>query len=111
MHRGEVWRVRLPFTGGHAQAGLRPAVIVQHDRHTAVLPTVLVVPFTSSLKTQAFPGTVLVQPDGQNGLTVPSVALGFQLRVIDQRDAVQRLGSLDPQALAQVLAAVDALIR
>jgi mRNA-degrading endonuclease toxin of MazEF toxin-antitoxin module len=29
MKRGEVWRVRIPFAPGHAQAGDRPALIVQ----------------------------------------------------------------------------------
>ena len=31
MKRAEVWRVRLPSVQGHAQAGMRPAVIVQED--------------------------------------------------------------------------------
>src|SRR5215204_4836566 len=104
MHRGEVWRVRMAFTGGHTQAGLRPAVILQHDRHTAIVPTVLVVPFTSRLKTQTFPGTLVVHPDGRNGLTVPSVALGFQLTVLDQRDVLNYLGTLDPATLDHVIA-------
>ncbi len=111
MNRGEVWRVRLPFTGGHVQAGLRPAVIVQHGHCTARLTTVLIVPFTSQLTATKYPGTLLVPPDGQNGLTVPSVALGFQLSALDQRDALQRLGVLDPQTLDQILAASDQLIR
>ena len=34
MQRGEVWRVRLPSAAGHAQAGVRPAVIVQEDQAT-----------------------------------------------------------------------------
>ena len=69
---------RLPTVPGHTQAGIRPAVIVQEDQVTASLPTVLIVPFTRAPKaTTRFPGTVLVQPDSQNGLTVPSVALVF----------------------------------
>ena len=31
MKKGEVWQVRIPFAPGHAQAGIRPAIIVQND--------------------------------------------------------------------------------
>jgi mRNA-degrading endonuclease toxin of MazEF toxin-antitoxin module len=67
INRGDVWRVRLPFTGGHTQAGERPAVVVQADSFTAALPTVFVVPFTSSTGSLRLGGGVLIQPDGQNG--------------------------------------------
>ena len=110
MGRGEVWRVRFGPASGHVQAGDRPAVIVQQDRHTARLATLLVVPFTSRLKTRKYPGTLLVQPDGRNGLTVPSVALGFQIRAVDQRDVIAQLGVLDAAVLDQVTALVDQLI-
>jgi mRNA interferase MazF len=107
MRRGEVWRVRLPPAPGHAQSGERPALVVQNDAFTAALPTVLVVPFTGNLAAARFAGTLRVDPDGSNGPTMPSIALVFQLRAIDQRDCVQRLGEVD----AATLAAVDALIR
>ena len=77
MKRGEVWRVRLPAVSGHTQAGMRPAVIVQDEQVTVSLPTLLVIPLTGTQAATRFPGTLLVQPDAQNGLTVPSVALVF----------------------------------
>jgi mRNA interferase MazF len=109
MQRGEVWKVTIPFTPGHAQAGERPAVIVQDDRFIVTLPTVLIVPFTGSQSAMRFAGTVLVQPDGQNGLTVPSVALVFQMRALDQRSCLQRLGMLDAATLDQLFAELDKL--
>ena len=109
MRKGEVWQVGIPFTPGHAQAGDRPAVILTEDAFIPALPTLLIVPFTGSRGTVRFPGTVLVQPDGQNGLTMPSVALVFQLRALDKRDFVHLLGVLDPATLAQILAELDKL--
>jgi len=109
MKRGEVWRVRLPFVPGHTQAGIRPAVIVQEDQATASLPTVLIVPFTGSWAALRFPGTLAIQPDGQNGLTVPSVALVFQLTAIDNIDCLQCLGELDAATMDQILAELDKL--
>ena len=94
MKRGEIWRVRLPTVPGHTQAGVRPAVIVQDEQATNSLSTVLIVPFTGTQAASRFPGTVVVQPDAQNGLTVPSVALVFQLTAIDQRNCLQPLGQL-----------------
>ena len=110
MKRGDVWRVRLPAASGHAQAGERPALIVQHDAMTAVLPTVLVVPFTGSLAATRFAGTLRVDPDGTNGLTVPSVALAFQVRAVDQRDCIQRLGAVDAATLRTVIDLIKALV-
>ena len=100
MQRGEVWRADIPFTPGHAQAGVRPAVIVQDDPFLATLPTVLIVPFTGSRTALRFPGTVLVQPDGQNGLTAPSVALVFQPRARSKRFRAARLVAFLPQNLS-----------
>jgi mRNA-degrading endonuclease toxin of MazEF toxin-antitoxin module len=109
MRRGEVWRVRLPPAAGHAQTGDRPAVVVQNDAFTAVLPTVLVVPFTGNLAAARFAGTLRVDPDAANGLTTPSVALAFQLRAVDQRDCTQRLGEVDAATLAAVIALIGDL--
>jgi mRNA-degrading endonuclease toxin of MazEF toxin-antitoxin module len=109
MRRGEVWRVHLPSLPGHTQAGKRPAVIVQEDQAPAVLPTVLIIPFTGTQAASRFPGTLAVQPDGQNGLTVPSVAPVFQLTAIDKTNCLQPLGILDPVTLDQIFAELDKL--
>ena len=109
MKRGEIWRVNLPTVPGHPQSGIRPAVIVQEDRATASLPTVLIVPFTGTKAATRFPGTLAVQPDAQNGLTMPSVALVFQLTAIDKSNCLQLLGVLDPATLDQLFAALDKL--
>lgn len=109
MKRSEVWRVNLPSVPGHTQAGIRPAVIVQEDQATASLPTVLIVPFTGTRAAMRFPGTLLVQPDAQNGLTVPSVALVFQLTALDRSNCLQPLGVLDPVSLDKIFAELDKL--
>jgi mRNA interferase MazF len=111
MRRGEVWRVRIPLAPGHAQAGVRPALILKNDSLIASLPTVLITPFTSTSGAARFPGTLVVPPDSQNGLTVPSVALVFQLRALDKRDCLQCIGVLDSTAPDGVLALVNQLIQ
>jgi mRNA-degrading endonuclease toxin of MazEF toxin-antitoxin module len=91
--------------------GERPAILIQHDHLTAQLPTVLIVPLTGTQSTTRFPGTLLIQPDGQNGLTIPSVALAFQARVLDKNDVIHHLGKLDPAVLDQVIGLLVSFIR
>src|ERR1019366_5134818 len=75
MRKGEIWRAQLPFAPGHVQAGERPVLIIQNDAFSA-LPTVLVVPFTGTLAAARFGGTLVVPPDGRNGLTPRAGAPG-----------------------------------
>lgn len=46
--------------------------------------------------------TVEVQPSESNGLTLPSVAMIFQLRAIDRRRIVRKIGQLEPEILAEI---------
>ncbi len=109
MTRGEVWRVRIPPAPGHAQTGERPAIILQELVFNNSLPTTLIVPLTSKLAASRFGGTLVIQPDQQNGLTVPSVALVFQMRTLDQRNCLRPLGILDAATLDQIFALLDQL--
>jgi mRNA interferase MazF len=86
-------------------------LIVQKDVFLASLPTVLIIPFTSTAGAGRFAGTFSVQPDGQNGLTLPSIALVFQARAVDKRDCVQRLGLVDDVTLDRIVAILESLIR
>jgi mRNA interferase MazF len=70
----------------------------------------LIVPLTSTPGALRFDGTLLVQPDTQNGLSVPSVALVFQMRALDKRDFLHRLGTLDTPTFTRALELLDQLI-
>jgi mRNA interferase MazF len=94
MEIGDIYTVEIPPSNGREQAGTRPSIIVQASQFESQLPTVLIVPLTSRLTAQAFPGTFLLRPDSENGLTMTSVALAFQLRAIDKRRLGRRIGRL-----------------
>lgn len=102
MNSGDLYNVEIPLSDGHEQAGTRPAIIVQASQFEEQLPTILIVPLTSQLAAQAFPGTLLIHPDSENGLTLPSIALVFQLRAIDKRRLRRMIGRLNLAHLAQV---------
>jgi mRNA interferase MazF len=111
MEIGDVYTVEIPASNGHEQAGARPAIIAQAPHFGDRLPTVLIVPLTSRLTAQSFPGTFLIQPDSDNNLNTTSVALVFQLRAIDKRRVRRRLGRLSASDLSQVHDQIKALLK
>lgn len=101
MRRGEVWLASLDPVKGSEQAGTRPVLILQADPLNAFLRTVVVVPFTTNLKWSRFPFCVQVfQEDG--GLSVDSVALCHQVRVVDKSRLLRRFGELTESTFARV---------
>jgi mRNA interferase MazF len=102
MIRGEVYLAKLDPTVGSEQQGSRPVLVVQADRLNSILPTVVVVPFTSKTKRASLPTCHLVRA-GEGGLTVDSVALLHQIRTLD----IQRLQRLMGQVSQQTLDAID----
>lgn len=94
MEAGDIYLVEIPSSGGHEQAGLRPAIIAQ-TVDLANIPTILVIPLTSKIKGADFPFTFLIEPDQFNNLDVVSVALIFQLRAIDKRRLRKKIGRIE----------------
>jgi mRNA interferase MazF len=109
MRRGEIWTVSLPSSSdGREQGGRRPGIVVQDEHFGQRSPLVLVVPVTSQLAALRFPGTVQLDPTEENGLSVPSVAMAFQLRALDRKRFVERTGTLATEDLSRV---IDEIIR
>jgi mRNA interferase MazF len=101
-----VW-VEFPGGAGRAQAGRRPAIVIQNADAIAKLPTILVVPLTTQQEALRFPGTILIEPSEVNGLRLPSVALIFQLTVVDKRFIGKEIGVLDEEYIGPLWAAWD----
>jgi len=109
LHKGEVWQIRLPSANGHEQSGERPAIIIQDDTFIQTLPMVVVVPLTSVLSAKRFPATLVIQPNELNGLNLTSIALIFQIRSLDKRRFIRKLGSVDQDTLNHILKILDRL--
>lgn len=107
MTTGDLFWVELPSRGGRAQSGRRPALIVQRD---FLLPTVLVIPLTSQQDALRFSGTVLIEPDADNTLRQPSVALVFQLTAVDRNFIKNKLGSISSEKLREIWTVFDELV-
>jgi mRNA interferase MazF len=109
MNVGDVHWVEFPPRNGHVQAGRRPAIVAQDASATSQLPTILLIPLTTQLGALRFPGTVLVDADQGNGLHRTSVALVFQLTVLDQRLVGSSMGRVSEAVMEAVWAALDNL--
>jgi len=105
MQRGDIILVNLPQVAGisgHEQTGTRPGLVVHDDATSDSLSLIMIVPITSNLATRKYAHTVLVQPSTQNGLSMPSVLLVFQLRAIDKRRVVKKIGVIELPIMDQV---------
>ena len=102
---GEIQLADLNPSRGSEQAGIRPVIIVQRDNLQRFTRTVVLIPLTSNVRRAQIPGTVLI-PAGEGGLTQDSVALCYQIVVLDRQRLQRQLGNLSPNF---VLALKEAL--
>jgi mRNA interferase MazF len=99
--RGEVYLVNFDPTIGAEIQKTRPALIVQNDVANQYSPITIVAAITSQFDEPLYPTEVLIQPP-EGGLTIASVALLNQVRSIDKRRLLRRLGVLAPATMERV---------
>lgn len=96
MKRGEVWLCKLDPTVGSKIQKTRPCLVVSPDELNARVPTIIVAPLTSGSFPTRF--RVAARFRGKDGLILPD-----QVRAIDRRRMIKRLGSVDEATLVAVL--------
>jgi mRNA interferase MazF len=99
---GDIYWIELPSRGGREQTGRRPGIVWQNQEASASLPTVIVIPLTSQLSALRFPGTALIEKSEKNQLRQNSVALLFQITVIDKTRLRGRLGRLSDDEITLI---------
>lgn len=109
MARGDVLLVALPVSDGREQSGRRPAVAVQTD--VAGEPMLMIAPITSNLAALRFSFSVRIEPTAENGLTVTSVVMIFQMRAIDKTRIVRKIGQVSTADIAQIDAEIWRMLR
>lgn len=77
------------------QGGVRPVIIIQNDIGNKYSPTVIVLPITSELKKINIPTHAIIHKSNENGLSVDSMVLAEQIRVIDKSRLLNKIGYLD----------------
>ena len=99
--RGEVYLVSFdPMLGAEIRK-TRPALVIQNDVANRWSPITIVAAISSSSDEPAYPTDVRVDPP-EASLRAASVVLLNQLRSIDRRRLVRRLGRLRPDTIKRV---------
>ncbi len=101
LKRGEVWLANLNPAQGSEQAGIRPIIIFQNDIVSQFSTTTIAIPLTTNQRRASLPICLLIR-QGDGGLSQDSVALCFQIRVLDKTRLIQRLGLLRTEIIAQL---------
>jgi mRNA interferase MazF len=99
--RGEIYLVNFDPTIGAEIKKTRPALIVQNDTSNRHSPITIVAAITSKFDDELYPTEVFIEaPVG--GLTADSVVLLNQIRSIDRKRLVKRLGAVKPETMDEV---------
>jgi len=108
--RGEIWLINLDPTIGSEIQKTRPSVIVSSD-FVGKLPLKLVVPMTD-WKDYFAPNFwhIYIESTSENGLKKRSAADALQLRTVDLRRFVRRLGVLSTADLQEIVYAIVSLV-
>jgi mRNA interferase MazF len=101
IERGEVWLADLNPTKGSEQGGTRPVIVFQNEIISQFSTTIIIIPLTSNLRRASLPTCLLILAN-EGGLNQDSVALCYQLRVIDKTRLQRKLGKLSLETIANL---------
>ena len=99
--RGEVYLVNFDPTLGAEIRKTRPTLILQNDIANEHSPITIVAAITSKSDDRLYPTEVLLKAR-EGGLNFDSVVLLNQIRSIDRRRLVKRLGKLRTSTMTRV---------
>ena len=99
--RGEVVVVDFDPTIGAEIRKRRPALVIQNDIDNRHSPITIVAAITSQLASMPYPTEVVLDPP-EGGLARPSAVLLNQIRSVDRKRLVGRLGRLKADTMARV---------
>ena len=99
--RGEVYLVNFDPTLGAEIQKTRPSLVLQNDAGNRYSSITIVAAITSKTSGRAYPTRVLVSPP-EGGLRAESAVLLNQIRSVDKRRLIKRLGAVDPETMRRV---------
>jgi len=105
MNRGEIYLAALDPAMGHEIAKTRPVVIVSNDINNQFSGTVTVLPITSKSLEKTYPFEVML-PKGAGNLPKNFKAKADQIRTIEKKRLVKRIGLLSRDIMARIDQAV-----
>lgn len=110
VNQGDIFWVQLDEPAGSGPGYPRPHVVIQNDifNHSR-LNTVVVCGLTTNLQRATAPGNVLLEP-GEGELLKQSVVNVTQLFTVDKSVLEERIGTLSPRRVAQILEGISLVL-
>ena len=103
----EIWQSDLSFAKGSEQQGTRPCIILQSNAVSEYGLTTIMAPLTSRKIEKVYPYEVLVEPSYINSLKLISKIKFDQIRVIDKKRLIKKIGVLEKKYINDVLLSMD----
>lgn len=101
LQRGAIWLADLNPTQGSEQSGVRSVIIFQNDLVSQFSTTTITIPLTTNQRRASLPICLAIK-QGDGGLAEDSVALCFQMRVLDKSRLIRKLGQLSTETITQL---------
>jgi mRNA interferase MazF len=94
IKRGDILLINFEPGKGSEQGRIRPAVVIQNDLLNKFSPLTIVAPITSKVYEKEYPTNIFIRKE-DCVLNNDSTILINQIRTIDKRRILRKLGSLD----------------
>src|SRR5436305_8763852 len=104
--RGEIFLTALDPASGHEVKKTRPTLVIQNDVTNRYGMTTIVAAITSKVSIPPYPNEVVVQPR-TTGLAVTSTVRLDQIRTVDRRRLLKKLGRADEDIMRRVDEAIS----
>ena len=101
LKKGDIFLVNLKPTKGSEQGGIRPCLIIQNNQGNLYSPLTIIVPITSKNFEKQYPTNVFISKESSK-LKKDSTILLNQIRTIDKRRLIKKIGSLDIFTMSKV---------
>ena len=108
MKQGDIYWAVLDPTKGREQGGQRPVLIISGNAMNDHLEIVITCPLSTSLK--AYPGSVLLKKNRENGLAADSEVLTFQIRTLSKYRLMEKVGSIKLSQLKAVIQGLNEVL-
>ena len=99
--RGDIYLVNFDPTVGAEIRKTRPALVIQNDVSNRYSPIAIVAAITSKFGPEPYPTEVIMEP-GESGLPQTSAVLLNQIRSVDRRRLVKRIGRATRSTMSRV---------
>jgi mRNA interferase MazF len=100
VNSGDLLLCDLNPVAGREQGGIRPVVVVSHQRYAVIPGLFLAVPLTS--RDRGLEHHISIPVNDQTGLNRPSYAMTERIRAVSDQRAGRRLGAVSDETLASI---------